>query len=630
MPHFRTPFAPVGKLRRLLEDSTRGEDFSTILAQLKLRRRNSQNPNTRPMINKIVIRDHSHSEWLSFAAPVDVLATHDAHDVAATLAEVQRRVHADNLYAAGYVSYEAASGFDSALKTLPQGEMPLLCFGLFTQPERLPELPTPAASDTPPVSWQMTLSQGDYLLRFEAIKRQIALGNTYQINFTLRQRGDDLIDPWQFFLRVASVAPYSAYIETDQHAIISTSPELFFRLHGDRLTCQPMKGTAARGMTLADDLAARETLYHSVKNRAENVMVTDMLRNDMGRVSVPGSVQVESLYDVAKYPTLWQMTSTVTATTHASITEIFSALFPCASITGAPKASSMAIISELEDSPREVYTGAIGYFSANKEAQFSVAIRTAIVDKRSNAAIYGVGGGIVWDSDADDEYRECLSKAKVLATTVADTEFELLESIGWSQDKSWLLLDLHLHRLSDSARYFDFEFDRVAIERELELLQSSLSDNRYKIRLLLSRSGDVSMTATTLPGSFGSESRTIRLANEPVDAGNVFLYHKTTQRSVYDQALQDAADCDDVLLWNTDGFITESCAANVVFDIDGEQFTPPVSCGLLAGTYRQYLLQQGEIQERAIHVDELSERSKVTLINSVRGRMSTTLCKDQS
>ncbi len=581
------------------------------------------------MINKIVLRDHSHSTWLSFAAPVEVLATHDASDVSATLAEVQRRVHADKLYAAGYISYEAAPGFDSALKTLPQGEMPLLCFGLYSQVERLSELPAPAAGDTPLLSWQMSMSQDDYLVRFEAIKQQIALGNTYQINFTLRQRSDNLIDPWQFFLRIANVAPYSAYIETDEHAIISISPELFFRLQGDRLTCQPMKGTAARGMTLTDDLAAREALYHSVKNRAENVMVTDMLRNDMGRVSVPGSVHVESLYDVTKYPTLWQMTSTVTATTHASITEIFSALFPCASITGAPKASSMAIISELEDSPREVYTGAIGYFSADQDAQFSVAIRTATVDKRSNAAIYGVGGGIVWDSDAEDEYRECLSKAKVLATTVADTEFELLESIGWSKDQSWLFLDLHLQRLSDSAKYFDFVFDRATIERELETLQSTFSDERYKTRLLLSRSGDVSVTAATLPNSFGLESRTIRLANEPVDAGNVFLYHKTTQRSVYDQALHDAAGCDDVLLWNTDGFITESCAANVVFDIGGEQYTPPVSCGLLAGTYRQYLLQQGKLQERAIHVDELSECSKVTLINSVRGRMSTTLSKDQ-
>ena len=581
------------------------------------------------MINKIVIRDHGSSQWLEFDAAVDVLVAQTIEDVVPTLTEIERRVHADNLFAAGYVSYEAAAGFDSALTTRPASGVPLLCFGLFEQATQLRELPDSDPDYSPPGEWRMTTSQGDYLTRFQAIKEQIELGNTYQINFTLRQSNDDLTDPWQFFLGIADAAPYSAFIETDDHAIISTSPELFFRLDGSDLTCQPMKGTAARGMTLSEDRSAAETLFHSVKNRAENVMVTDMLRNDMGRVAAAGSVEVQSLYDVVKYPTLWQMTSTVAATTKASVVEIFSALFPCASITGAPKASSMKIIAELEDSPRDVYTGAIGYFGPDRNAQFSVAIRTALVDKRDDTATYGVGGGIVWDSDAEDEYEECLSKARVLATTIADTEFELLESLGWTRDGSWFLLDLHLQRLGDSAEYFDFEFDRTKIEHELETLRSEFTGSRYKIRLLLNRAGEVSVAAAPLPDNFGSESRTVRLATEPVDASNVFLYHKTTQRQVYDEALQAVSDSDDVLLWNKDGFITESTSANVVVEIDGEYFTPPVSCGLLAGTYRQWLLQQGEIQERAIRVDELSEHSKITLINSVRGRIATTYRDDE-
>ena len=580
------------------------------------------------MINKIVIRDHDSSQWLEFDAPVDVLVAQILEDVVPTLAELERRVHEDHLFAAGYVSYEAASGFDSALITRAGGSMPLLSFGLFKQPTRLRELPKSDPGDKPPGSWRMTTSQEDYLTRFQTIKEQIELGNTYQINFTLRQRSDDLSDPWQFFLGIADAAPYSAFIDTDDHAIISTSPELFFRLNGSDLTCKPMKGTAARGMTLAEDNSVAETLYHSVKNRAENVMVTDMLRNDMGRVADAGSVKVQSLYDVVKYPTLWQMTSTVAATTRASIVEIFSALFPCASITGAPKASSMKIIAGLEDSPRDVYTGAIGYFGPDRNAQFSVAIRTALVDKRDDTATYGVGGGIVWDSGAADEYNECLSKAKVLATTVADTEFELLESLGWTKDGSWFLLDLHLQRLSDSAEYFDFKFDRKTIEHKLEILRLEFTDNRYKVRLLLNRAGDVSVTTAALPDNFGSESRSIRLAKDPVDASNVFLYHKTTQRSVYDQAMRNNSDSDDVLLWNTDGFITESSTANVVVTIEDELYTPPVSCGLLGGTYRQHLLQKGEIKERVIHVDVLGNAERITLINSVRGRMAARLIID--
>jgi para-aminobenzoate synthetase/4-amino-4-deoxychorismate lyase len=580
------------------------------------------------MIKRIVLRDHDNSEWLEFDAPIDVLTAQTTEDVVPILVEVERRTREDGLFAAGYVSYEAAPGFDAALITRHRGEIPLLCFGVFSRPRRLKSLPAAETTTASSNSWQMTTSQEDYRARFQEIKRQIELGNTYQINFTLRQRTEGLVDPWHFFLAIADVAPYSAFIDTDDYAIVSTSPELFFRLQQDDLTCRPMKGTAARGMTLVDDLAIRQALYHSVKNRAENVMVTDMLRNDMGRIAESGSVTVRSLYDVVKYPTLWQMTSTVAAKTQASITEIFCALFPCASITGAPKASSMAIIAELEAAPRDVYTGAIGYFGPDRQAQFSVAIRTALVDKGSDSAIYGVGGGIVWDSDADDEYRECLSKAKVLATTVADTDFEILETLLWSGDDGYCLRDLHLQRMCDSAAYFDFEIDRSAIESELAIAQSRFTSEKHRVRLLLNRNGDISVTDTPLSTSADLTPKIVRLATLAVDASNVFLYHKTTQRTVYEQALRSVGECDDVILWNTDGFITESSAANVVVEIDGELVTPPVSCGLLGGTYRQSLLDRGEISERAIRVDELVAIGEFTLINSVRGRMSARLCSD--
>ena len=256
-------------------------------------------------------------------------------------------------------------------------------------------------------------------------------GNTYQINYTLRNFTENLTDPYQFFLARASNAPYAAYIETKDHTIISASPELFFSLDGDKLESKPMKGTSMRGKTQQEDLDLRIELKQSEKNLAENIMITDMLRNDMGRISLPGSVEVSAICDVEQYPTVWQMTSTVRSKTEVNIEEIIAALFPCASVTGAPKISSMEIISKIEDTPREIYTGAIGFIAPNRQAQFSVPIRTVLLDKKTNEASYGTGGGIVWDSDFLAEFEECMAKAKVLTTTNTNSNFELFETMLW-------------------------------------------------------------------------------------------------------------------------------------------------------------------------------------------------------
>ena len=581
------------------------------------------------MIRKILLRDASSGGWWSFKQPEKVLHVRSPDEVPGLLVEMQRGVNEDNLFAAGYLCYEAASAFDAALTTRPNGRLPAACFGLFTEPEKLDELPEMQSSIAATTEWQLTTSRDSYLQGIARIKEQIELGNCYQVNYTIRQEARDVTEPWQLFLAVAVNAPYAAFIECDDHAIVSASPELFFSLAGTDLTCRPMKGTAARGKSASDDRTAASALHQSAKNRAENIMITDMIRNDMGRVASPGTVQVKSLFDIEKYPSVWQMTSTVTATTDADLPEILHALFPCASVTGAPKSSSMATIAELEDSPREVYTGTIGYFAPARRAQFSVAIRTAWIDKGTGLGTYGIGSGVVWDSDPDDEFSECLEKAKVLGASTGDRDFQLLETMLWTADDSYFLMQQHLLRLKDSAEYFDFRFDPAHVVQRLGGLAEQFDEPRYRIRLLMNRHGDIELESKLQDSIDQDTPQRIRLAPEPIDVDDPFLYHKTTRRRVYEHARRITPDCDDVLLWNPDGFITETTIANVIVELDGELYTPPVSCGLLGGTYRAWLLESKKISERRIHIDEVRESGRMTLVNSVRGEYPGILCPAQ-
>jgi len=577
------------------------------------------------MLERIVVRNTANSGWLDFTNPKEVLLAWCAADVLDVLIEVERRVNKESLYAAGYLTYEAAAGFDPAYVTNKDQCLPLVCFGLFADFDKRDTLPGPEGTSNPSSPWQMITSHAEYVDNLSAIKRQIELGNTYQINYTVRQRAANITNPLELFSKTASDAPYAAYIECHDHAIVSASPELFFRLSGEQLICKPMKGTAPRGLTSAEDLALHQELRESQKNRAENVMITDMVRNDLGRIAKPGTVNVPKLFELEKYPTVWQMTSTVTASTDAPASEILKALFPSASVTGAPKVSSMEIIRKLEETPREIYTGAIGFIGPGRQAQFSVAIRTALIDKKTNEAVYGVGGGIVWDSGPDEEYRECLTKAKILSTSNSTQGFELLETLLWVPEGGFFLLDEHLNRMQASAAYFDFAFDRAVIQEALTDLEERLPAQRHRVRLLLQRDGKVRSTETPVTPVHELPEQRIALAREPIDIDTPFIYHKTTRRDAYEQGLQLADDVDDVLLWNEDGFITETSIANVVLSIDGERFTPPVECGLLAGTYREWLLRKGEIKERRIHTSELTPGSELTLINSVRGEYSAKL-----
>jgi para-aminobenzoate synthetase/4-amino-4-deoxychorismate lyase len=346
-------------------------------------------------------------------------------------------------------------------------------------------------------------------------------------------------------------------------------------------------------------------------------MIVDMIRNDMGRIAEMGTVHVPRLFEAERYPTVWQMTSTVSSQTTARCSEILKALFPCASITGAPKVSAMRIIADLEPAARGVYTGAIGYLAPGGRAQFNVAIRTVVVDRLAGRAVYGVGSGVVWDSDADEEYDECLVKARVLVAKPGD--FSLLETMLWQPGEGIFLLGRHLRRLADSAKYFGFPIDPPRIKQTLAAAIAALPDQAHRVRLLVDQHGGPRVETQPLPAAIGTQPLRLGLAIAPVDREDVFLYHKTTRREIYNTARRARPDCDDVLLWNERGEITETCIANVAVRLDGELVTPPADCGLLAGTLRGELLEAGVLRERAVRVEDMARCAAIFVFNSVRG-----------
>jgi para-aminobenzoate synthetase/4-amino-4-deoxychorismate lyase len=568
----------------------------------------------------VIIWDAKRRQWLCFEHPVLVLTARTLPEVAPVLTEVEKAVSNRRLHAAGWVSYEAAPAFDASLKVQDNASFPLVWFGLYPPPVPF-ELPVlQGAASVSAINWIPSISREQYQSCLANIKDYIRQGHTYQVNYTWRWRSTWTENPWPLFLHMIRAQPhgYGGFIRTDRWIVSSSSPELFFEHTGSRLVCRPMKGTAPRGLSSAEDQSLRSALSLSEKNRAENLMIVDMVRNDLGRVVRPGSIQVTDLFALEQHPTVWQMTSTVAGETPdgISLTEVFRALFPPASVTGAPKVRTMEIIAELEDSPRGVYTGALGFVAPDRGAQFNVAIRTVTIDQQSGKAVFGVGGGIVWDSSESDEYDECLSKSRVL--TYYLPEFSLIESMLWTPEEGLFLINLHLDRLEASARFFGFPFDRRAIEMSLASECRPLPNRAHKIRLLYSSTGGFEVKVESIAIARPSVPLHACLAPTAIDIQNVFLYHKTTQRPIYDAALQARPNYDEVLLWNRNGELTEFCTANLVVDLDGQLLTPPQCSGLLAGTYRAWLLQKGLIQERRLTLDDLRRCRRVLAINSVR------------
>ena len=565
-----------------------------------------------------VLRDAKSGKWLCLSSPRRLFAASRLEEVLPLLRQIEAEVERTGLYAAGFVSYDAAPAFDPALSAKRDADFPLLWFGLFQDKSEVERLPSGERTSALPSSWEQSITAEEYRDSLSSVRKYIEDGDTYQVNFTYRLWAKTGAEPWSHFLWLMSghEMPYSAYFDTGAWAVLSASPELFFRLDGEEIESRPMKGTAARGLWPADDREREAKLVLSEKNRAENLMIVDMVRNDLGRIARTGSIAVPSLFAVEKYPTVFQMTSSVCAKTAAPLEQVFTALFPPASVTGAPKCRTMEIISELETCPRRLYTGAIGFIGPGRHAQFNVAIRTLIFKRESGSMEYGVGGGIVWDSHCAMEAEECRQKAQILFS--ARPEFELLETILWLPEGGYQFLSYHLKRICESAEYFGFCLDVAHIQNELERVAQGLAQMPHRVRLVIARDGTPCCEPAVLDQASAGFGK-VCLARAPVSNRDVFLYHKTTNREVYESALRSCPGADDVLLYNEAGEVTESTIANVAVELEGVLFTPPVCCGLLNGTCRERLLQQGRLRQRVIRVDEVLSIGEVYLMNSVRG-----------
>ncbi len=570
--------------------------------------------------------------WRTFREPTAIIEAATVAEVADCLAEVDRAVREDGSYAAGFVTYEAAAAFGLPVRPRGSGGLPLVCFGLFSPPSVDTERGLPREGTYQTGEWQPSIDHATYARAIGRIKSLIEAGETYQINFTFRLTTDFAGDALALLrdLDASQDGPWGAYVDDGRHAICSASPELFFQVKGDQIECRPMKGTAPRGLWAGADRASADRLRSSAKNRAENVMVVDMARNDLGRIARTGSVEAPSLFDVERYPLQWQMTSTVRARTGAALPALMEALFPSGSVTGAPKHRSMSIISGLEADARGIYTGAIGYLSPHGTQHFNVAIRTVTIDRERARAEFGVGSGIVWDSVEQDEYEECRLKAAILLerprfsyATGRRPDFRLLETIGWTPEEGFALRERHMQRLRESAACFRFDCDIPAVEALLDNAVGDLA-GPAKVRVLLSQDGAIVCEGIDV-GAPPHIPLRLALAAQPVDRTDVFLYHKTTRRDVYERARASRPDADAVLLWNREGEITEATEANIVVELGGERVTPPVECGLLPGTLRAELLAGGAIAERRVSVDDLQAATALWLINSVRGWMPATL-----
>jgi para-aminobenzoate synthetase/4-amino-4-deoxychorismate lyase len=563
-----------------------------------------------------ILFDDKRKTWCHFADPHQVFCVYDINEVKSTLEKVESLAAAFGYYAVGFVSYDATATFLPQTAPHIAPNFPLLWFGLYGPPIESQHLSEPAG-DVKLGQWVPDISKKEYERSFHEIKRQIETGYTYQVNLTFRLKSSIDGDPYALFVNMvrAQQKCYGAFIDTGDLIISSASPELFFTRYGETIKSMPMKGTSPRGRSTQEDLQNSKALQSSIKNRAENIMIVDMIRNDIGRIAKTGSVRVNPLFHIEKYPTLLQMTSTVWGKTNKSVTELFSALFPCASITGAPKISTIKIITDCEKSPRKIYTGAIGFIDPKRNCQFNVAIRTAIINKSEKTVEYGIGGGIVWDSTLRSEYDEAILKANVI--TQKRPIFSIKEAILWDPTTGFFLLKEHLHRMKRTADYFGFPLNSRDFELQLYAATTSLHQS-HKIKVELNQTGQLLIVPEPIANTGTTQFVNLKLSSSQVNSNNPFLYHKTTQwAQIFPE--HSANPEEDFLYTNEKGEVTESAIANLVVFDGRHYFTPPIECGLLGGTFRNYLVSNGLLREKLILLEDLPSYKKLYLINSVRG-----------
>ncbi len=559
----------------------------------------------------------------AFVEPVEVLVAQRLEEVGAVLARAGE-LASEGCWLAGYVAYEAGAAFDTALAThaAPDG-LPLAAFAAFRS--------TSAArphGEFMSGAWRDMTTAAEFDAAIAAIKTDIGDGRYYQVNYTTRLRAPFLGDSAALFdaLRDSQPGAYSVYLDFGRWQVCSVSPELFFHWRPaaggvpPRLTLRPMKGTAPRDADAARDRHAAAALRASAKERAENLMIVDLLRNDASRVAELGSVAVPALFEVEPWATVWQMTSTVECRTRPGtrLPELFAALFPCGSVTGAPKAEAMRAIRELEPALRGVYCGAVGVVMPGGEARFNVGIRTVVVDAERGQAECGIGSGIVADSTIAGEREEWLVKERFLRRACPD--YELLETLLWRRDGYWLLSE-HMARLERSAIALGFHFGLNEVSAALNDAARDFGTGRWRVRLRLAMDGAVATDAEPIVRRRGPVA--CALAMRPVDSANPWLRHKTTRREVY--AALAVPDTFDTLLFNERGEATEFTRGNLVARVGGHLLTPALECGLLPGAFRAALLARGAVKEAALSLADVEAADALWFVNSLRGALPVTL-----
>ncbi len=565
-------------------------------------------------------RDGYRGTWYIFRERIDLIYVYNPEQILCEIELAQQRAARESLFLFMLISYEASSAFENALvledkELLPKE--PLLIIALYRHRDEIDSKEL-EIDETCSISFNEEEDHNRYVLAFDKVKAHIKRGDVYQVNLTQQRHGKLSGDPLSLFLsRIPNNSEhYYAFIALPERFICSLSPELFFDISNGEITCKPMKGTAARGRYLEEDIEIAEKELNNQKSHAENVMIVDLIRNDLTKIAIPGTVKVTRLFELQKLPTVWQMTSTIQCWSESSLTEILTSLFPCGSITGAPKIKAVELSSKIEAERRGIYTGAIGWTATNHSAQFNIAIRTALIDRKTSELIYGVGSGIVFDSISELEYEEC--KSKTLGLSTPSQSFEILETMLWSPETEIYLLQRHLDRAYKSAQFFGFPLDITELKTKALKATEALPAVPHKVRALIDHRGAIHITTSEL-NEDSKQPLTIKFAKTPVDTDSPFIFNKTSNRKIYTEAWRGIENCDDVILWNSRGEITEATIYSIMALIGDRWITPPISSGLLPGTLRAELIDQGKLNEEIITIDQLKNARQIKLFNSVRG-----------
>jgi para-aminobenzoate synthetase/4-amino-4-deoxychorismate lyase len=581
--------------------------------------------------NSLLESSRGSAPSLLFSSPKGVVTAFEPEDVPAALAQLESGINS-GLHAAGFLAYELGYALEPKLAALMPRErnVPLLWFGLYdgAREMRESEVDHWLATHTRSGSYQFTSvapawDAAAYEERFAAVQEKIRAGDIYQLNLTFKARFRLEGSPLTFYrdLRQRQRVSYAAIVDTGEVTVLSASPELFIEKDGRVVSTRPMKGTAPRAGTPEADAEVRRVLATDVKQRAENLMIVDLMRNDLGRMAEVGSVGVTDLFTVETFRTLHQMTSGVRATLEEGIglADLIRAIFPPGSVIGAPKIRAMELIRDYETEPRGVYCGAIGHIAPSGRALFNVAIRTPVIFRDGRGEI-GIGSGVVYDSVGAKEYAECLLKMKFL--TDPPKKFELIETLLYDGDAGYWLLDRHVARLRASAAYFEYGFDEGKVRAELARAVAGRSHERLRVRLLLAEDGAATVTTADQPAPPAGYVMRYVISETRVDSANPFLFHKTTRRELYDREWQHYADtvkADEVLYLNERGELAEGSRTNIFIERQGRLLTPPLSSGLLPGVLRSELLESGRASEAVLLLKDLESADQVWVGNSVRG-----------